>query len=191
MNPREMNEASEQISPVRPREVATAKRHRMMRRLTRQEGPALRSLFKTIVGHKVGRYLMCGVGTAGFNLVLLVLAIEGLSIETAVGRNLANLVCTELSVLFSFVVYKVLVWRDTRWRSRRLLFYQISAYHASVAVALVLRTLVAFPLLDLLGIKYTINLLIGIALAAVVNFIASDRIVFRMNRDPVASFGKP
>lgn len=143
------------------------------------EYPELRERIESLFNRKVSRYIACGAITASFNLGLLVLVIEGFGIETTLGRTVANFVCTEISVLFSFFVYKIFVWRDIRWAPRDLLAHQLPIYHASVATAFIVRTLIVFPLLDANGIHYTINLVIGIAISAVVNFLISDRFVFR------------
>lgn len=138
----------------------------------------MRTVMISLINRKVSRFVLCGAVTAGFNLALLVIVIEGLRIETGLGRSVANLACTEIAVLFSFFVYKIFVWRDARWTARELVTRQIPIYHASVATSFVVRTLAAFPLLDAVGVHYTLNLLIGIALGAAVNFLISDRFVF-------------
>ena len=92
---------------------------------------------------KLRRYQASGVSTAVFNVVLLIIVIEALHIETGLGRNIANLACTEVSVLFSFFIYKVFVWRNVCWSVKELILRQIPIYHASVAISFLLRTVVA------------------------------------------------
>lgn len=125
------------------------------------------------------RYLLCGALTAAFNLAVLALAIEGLGIETALGRSIANFAAIEISVIFSFFIYRAWVWNDPRARGRKSLFEQIMLYHFATGFIIALRGFVVFPALDWLGVQYGANTLVGIALGAFLNYFLSDRIIFK------------
>ncbi len=136
---------------------------------------AVAKLFK----NKVIRYLFFGGITALFNVVLLTVLIEVFNITTPLGRNIANLFALEISVLFSFWVYKMWVWTGIDWNWRTIMLKQIPLFHASMGVVIALRIFLLFPVLDWLGVQYIINTLIGIALGAVITYFWSDKIVFK------------
>ncbi|WP_013334399.1 GtrA family protein [Gloeothece verrucosa] len=124
------------------------------------------------------RYIVCGVITAIFNVVFIYILIETFKINTPVFRNIANLVAIEISLLFSFFVYKTWVWSSYKSSRKEILWKQIPRYHISCGVVVVSRIFLIFPILDWLKVNYQINTLIGIALGSVINYIISDKWVF-------------
>lgn len=131
------------------------------------------------VNKKVVRFLICGGITAVFNVIVLAALIEYLNIKTPLWRNIANIVAMEISVLFSFWIYKLWVWTRSGWHWRRTLFRQLSIYHASISVVIGLRSFIIFPILDWVGVQYMANTLVGIAIGSVLNYFCSDKIVFK------------
>ena len=129
--------------------------------------------------NKVIRYLFFGGITALFNVVLLALLFETFNITSSLGRNLANLLALEISVVFSFWVYRMWVWTGLDWNWRNIILKQIPLFHASMSVVIALRIFLLFPVLDWLGVQYIINTLIGIALGAILTYFWSDKIVFK------------
>jgi dolichol-phosphate mannosyltransferase len=125
------------------------------------------------------RYLICGVVTAAFNVLLIYSLIEILRLNTPVLRNIANVLSIEISLLFSFFVYKIWVWAGGTWKIKKVLLYQLPLYHVSAGISVLARTLILFPILDWLGVKYSINTLVGILVGAVINYKISDRVVFK------------
>ena len=124
---------------------------------------------------------MGGGIAAVFNLLLIYILIERLGLDTATLRNVANIIAIELSLIFSFFVYRIWVWPGGVWRVSSILFKQLPLYHLSAGTAILLRILIVFPLLDKLGVSYGINTLIGILVNAIINYIISDRLVFKDN----------
>ena len=127
---------------------------------------------------KVFRFLVCGGITAIFNVVLLVAFIKLLGIKTPFWRNLANIISIEISVIFSFFVYRSWVWSTQRSTLQEMVLRQIPIYHLSVAASFAGRSLLIFPVLDWLGIHYIVNTLIGIILGSIINYKINDRWVF-------------
>jgi putative flippase GtrA len=125
------------------------------------------------------RFIICGGITAAFNVILLEGLIKSLNIATALGRNLANVLAIEVSLIFSFWVYKLWVWSQSSWNWRTIIFREIILYHASMLFVISLRIFLIFPLLDWLGVKSIVNTLIGIALGSIISYFFSDRIVFK------------
>lgn len=142
--------------------------------------PKILRVFNRLWQRKVFRFLVCGVVTAVFNVLLLVVIIKAFEIKTPFLRNLANVFSIEVSLFFSFFVYRAWVWSTRRSSIREVVFQQMPLYHLSVATSIASRSFIVFPILDWLGVHYAINTLIGIVLGSLVNYRISDRLVFRV-----------
>ncbi len=127
---------------------------------------------------RVIKFLFGGGVAALVNLVLMALLIEHFDFSTPLLRSVANVIAIEISLLFSFVIYRIWVWPSGNWSARDLFLNQLPLYHLSAGVAVLLRALMIFPLLDYLGVSYGVNTLIGILLSASLNYVISDRLVF-------------
>jgi dolichol-phosphate mannosyltransferase len=136
-------------------------------------------MLKKLLKKQAFRYLICGAVTAVFNVLLIYIMIESLGLNTPVLRNIANVSSIEISLIFSFFVYKIWVWSGGSWTVKRVLLYQIPLYHISAGISVIARSLILFPILDWLGVNYSINTLIGIIVGAVLNYKISDKLVFR------------
>lgn len=134
---------------------------------------------KKLFSNRIFRFLICGIVTAVFNILLLAVLIESFKIGQPIWRNLANVVSIEISVLFSFFVYRTWVWSSQHWIARQIFRREVPLYHLSCAASIAARSFIVFPLLDWIGINYAINSLIGIAIGSGINYWISDRIVFK------------
>jgi putative flippase GtrA len=67
------------------------------------------SVFHRLWQSKVFRFLVCGVITAVFNVLLLIVIIQAFEIKTPFFRNLANVLSIEVSLVFSFFVLGLLM----------------------------------------------------------------------------------
>lgn len=128
---------------------------------------------------RVFKFLIGGGVAAALNLLLIYLMIERLGFNTPVLRNVANAVSIEISLLFSFFIYRIWVWPGGAWTVREVLWRQLPLYHLSAGTAVTARILFIFPFLDWLGINYGINTLIGVLVSASINYLISDRLVFQ------------
>lgn len=136
-------------------------------------------MVKKILKNRTFRFLICGALTAAFNILLIAFIIEFLKLEQPALRNIANIVSIEISLLFSFFVYRTWVWSLADWSLQEVLWRQIPLYHLSCGFAILTRSLILFPILDWLGVNYTINTLIGIVVGASFNYVVNDRWVFK------------
>lgn len=136
-------------------------------------------LIKKLWRQRVIKFLLGGGVAAVVNLILIFVLIEWLGFSTPMLRNVANIIAIELSLVFSFFVYRIWVWPGGVWRARSILLKQLPLYHLSAGAAVLLRILMVFPLLDKLGVDYKLNTLIGVLLSAVLNYLISDRLVFK------------
>lgn len=128
---------------------------------------------------RVFKFLLGGGVAAALNLLLIYLMIDRLGFNTPVLRNVANTVAIELSLLFSFFIYRIWVWPGGVWTVRAVLLKQLPLYHLSAGAAVIARIFIIFPLLDWLKINYVINTLVGVLVSASINYLISDKLVFK------------
>ena len=128
---------------------------------------------------KLIKFLIAGTATALVNILLIFFLVEVIGLNTPSLRNLANIIAIELSVLLTFLIYRLWVWPIKRFNLKEILLRQIPMFHMVAGLAISLRILILFPLLDYFGINYVINTLIGIAVGSVLNYLVSDRFIFR------------
>lgn len=134
---------------------------------------------RRLLRQRIFRFLIAGGVALAFNVLLISIMIELLRFNTPFLRNVANIVSIEISLLFSFFVYRIWVWPGGKWTVREVLQRQIPLYHLSAGAAVGTRIFIVFPMLDWLGIHYTINTLVGVLLGASLNYVISDRVVFK------------
>ena len=137
------------------------------------------SFIKKLLRQRAVKFLLGGGVAAFFNLMAIFILIEGLGLTTPLQRNIANIIAIELSLVFSFFIYRIWVWPGGVWRISEVLCKQLPLYHLSAGASVLLRIIVVFPLLDRLGVDYGINTLVGVLLSAVFNYLISDRLVFK------------
>ena len=136
-------------------------------------------MLKEISNSKVFKFLIGGGIAALSNLVLIFGFIEWLGFNTPILRNVANGLSIEFSLLASFFIYRIWVWPGGAWTVREVLWRQIPLYHISAGTAVVARIFLIFPTLDSLEVNYTINTLFGVLVSAALNYLISDRLVFK------------
>ena len=136
-------------------------------------------IFKKLLRQRIFKFLVGGGVSTAVNVLLIFAMIELLGLDTPALRNIANAASIELSLLFSFFVYRTWVWPGGTWTVREVLWRQIPLYHVSAGAAVIIRIFIVFPLLDWLGINYAINTVVGVLLGAGLNYVISDRLVFR------------
>ncbi|MEQ9672359.1 GtrA family protein [Coleofasciculus sp. G2-EDA-02] len=137
------------------------------------------SILRKVFQNKIVRFLFCGGITAAFNVILIYILIEGLGLNTPVLRNFANVLAIEVSLIFTFFVYKIWVWSGGTWRLRDVLGREIPLFHISSGIAISLRSFLIFPIVDWLGVHYVINTLMGILIGSILNYFACDKIIFK------------
>lgn len=128
---------------------------------------------------RVFKFLLGGGLAALVNLILIHWMIDRLGFNTAVLRNVANTIAIEISLLLSFFIYRVWVWPGGAWTVREVLLKQLPLYHLSAGAAVITRIFVIFPVLDWLRVNYAINTLVGVVVSASINYLISDKLVFK------------
>ena len=135
-----------------------------------------------IFSDKIFKFLIGGGITTCFNLALIFLLIDLWGWNTTLLHNLANAISIELSVLLSFFIYRLWIWNEELWEIKQVLFRQIPLFHVAAGSVVVARILVLFPLLDFFNINPEINTLFGGLFGAALNYLTSDRVVFKSDQ---------
>lgn len=136
-------------------------------------------MLNKLFSEKILKFLIGGGITTVFNLALIFLFIDYWGWHTTLLHNLANAISIELSVLLSFFIYRLWVWTEGEWNFKEVLFKQIPLFHVAAGTVVVARIFFLFPLLDFFSINPEINTLLGGLSGAILNYITSDRLVFK------------
>ena len=124
------------------------------------------------------KFLIVSGSAAGLNLLLLFLMVKYLGFSTLLGENAANAISMELSIIYNFFMSRAITWRDSPRERGRRLFIQIVKFHITIGITLLFR-LALFPILQQFGVFYLYNASIGIAIAAIFNFVIYDTRIFK------------
>ncbi|MGB5713761.1 MAG: GtrA family protein [Waterburya sp.] len=131
---------------------------------------------------KIFNFLVCGLITAAFNIAILYLLIELWNFKTPTLKNVANLAAIEISLVFTFFVYKKWVWSKSKWHLKKIFLREIPLFHMSALLTIISRSFILFPIIDWLGRHYILNTLIGIGLGSIVNYLACEKMVFKLDK---------
>ena len=137
--------------------------------------------FSSLLENKIVRFIITGTVGAFINLFFIFLLVSIFGMNTTFLENLANFFSLELSIIFSFIVNRNWTWYDTEREQGKGLFKQAFIFHLIVGGSILLRVIL-FPLLQLTGINYLINAIIGIGLGAIINFFLYDKYVFHKKK---------
>lgn len=136
-------------------------------------------MIKKLLESKVFKFLIGGGIAAAINLVLIFYLIDYFGFNTPFLRNIANVISIEVSLVASFFIYRTFVWTGGNWDIKEVLLRQLPLYHVSAGTAVIARIFLIFPILDWLKVSYVVNTLIGVLLSASINYLISDRFVFK------------
>jgi dolichol-phosphate mannosyltransferase len=140
---------------------------------------------------RVFKFLVGGGIAALFNLLLIYSLVEYLGLDTVWLRNISNVLSIEASLVLSFFIYREWVWEDAQPIGSGVLPRQLLLYHFSAGSAFATRALIIFPVLDVLGVHYVVNTIIGISVGAIINYTISNRLVFRYYTEGVEDMFPP
>lgn len=128
--------------------------------------------------NRIKRFLIAGLSAALVNLFFMVLLVEVFGFTTYLLKNAANILSIEISILYHFLVSRLWTWYDAPRKKGKNLLGQFISFHVVNITGMIIRV-IAFAVLETLGIFYILNVTIGICLAAVISFFLYDRIVFK------------
>jgi len=132
----------------------------------------------SLLSQRLFRFLVFGASAAALNVILMLGFVDGLGWNTTLLRNLANIVSVELSLVYSFIVYRLFVWRSADAEYQVPKTQQLFRYHGSAGTAIVTRWLLLFPLLDISGVHHVVNTIVGVGVSCLLNYALSSRFVF-------------
>lgn len=122
--------------------------------------------------------MLVGGSSTLLDLLVISLLVEGVGMQDYLGRNAANLIGMEVGTIWAFFLNRKWTWSEAPRRKGVALLRQFSLYHLSILAGVFVRILV-FASLGLIDAHYLLSACIAIALAAVVNFIFYEKVVFR------------
>jgi len=132
----------------------------------------------TLLSRRLFRFFVFGASAAARNVILMLGFVDGLGWNTTLLRNLANVVSVELSLLYSFIVYRLFVWQSADSDYQVPPTQQLFRYHASAGTAIVTRSFLLFPLFDICGVHHVANTIVGVGVSCLLNYALSSRFVF-------------
>jgi dolichol-phosphate mannosyltransferase len=127
---------------------------------------------------RIMRFLIVGSSAAAVNFLLITILIELLGFKTYLLKNIANILAIEMSTLYNFSVSRLWTWGDAPKKQGKSLIGQFVSYNLAALTGIAFRA-VLFPILEKIGVFYLFNVAIGIAMAATLDFILFDKLVFK------------
>ena len=130
------------------------------------------------LNERLKRFLIVGSSAAIVNFALMIFFVEALSFNTYVLKNIANAISIEVSVFYNFLLSRIWTWGDALKRQGKGLVTQFISFNLAALTGILVRIII-FAALDNLGVFYLINVFLGIGIAAIVDFILYDKLIFR------------
>ena len=151
-----------------------------MKRISILRPPTIKAVISYVSLRRltIGKFLIVSGSAVALNLLLLFLMVRYLGFSSRLGENVANAASMELSIIYNFFLSRAITWADRHKEYGKRLFIQMLKFHLTIGITIIFR-LALFPLLQLLGVSYLLNAAIGIAIAAVFNFVVYDTVIFK------------
>ena len=127
---------------------------------------------------RIKKFILVGGSAAVVNLGLMALLVELFGFEGYFFKNLANLISMETSILYAFICNRIWTWYDAPKKEGKKLVGQFFLFNLAVLAGVLVR-IGLFALFEFYGLFYLLNVTLGIGVAAILDFILYDKIVFR------------
>jgi dolichol-phosphate mannosyltransferase len=127
---------------------------------------------------RLKRFLLVGSSAFVVNAALMVFFVEVLGFVSPLLKNTANLIAMEISIFYNFLISRMWTWKDAPKQQQRRLAVQFIAFNFA-ALAGVLMRMVSFAAMENWQVYYLLNMTIGVAMAAVFDFVLYDRLIFK------------
>jgi len=131
---------------------------------------------------RIEKFFVTGLSAAVVNLLLMVLFVEVFHFKTYILKNIANVLAIFLSIIYNFILSRLLTWSEIPKKHGKFLLMQFVSFGLANMITMALRVVV-FAWLEKVGINYLLNVTIGIMLAAALSFILYDKLVFNEKMD--------
>jgi len=138
---------------------------------------------------RIRKFLVVGSSAVGVNFLVIIVLIELLGFKSYFLKNLANLLAIEISTLYNFSMSRLWTWKDAPRKQGKNLFGQFISFNLAALTGIGFR-IILFPILEKWGVFYLLNVAIGIGMAASVDFVLFDKLVFRRKGYRKKIFGK-
>ena len=123
--------------------------------------------------------MFIGIGAAGFAVQLSVL--QGLTAGLSVPPALATAVAVELALLHNFIWHERWTWADRTSSSRAAAWRRLLCFHGSNGIVSLTGNIVLTPIAAAAGLPVLLANALAVAACAAMNFVAADRLVFRVS----------
>jgi putative flippase GtrA len=132
---------------------------------------------------RIGKFLIVGFSAAFVNFLLITIFIELLAFRSYFLKNLANILAIEMSAIYNFSISRVWTWKDAPRKQGKSLVGQFIYFNLVLLAGIIIRVIL-FAVLEKWGLFYLLNVAIGIGIAACIDFILYDKLVFRRKEHP-------
>jgi len=132
---------------------------------------------------RIRKFLVVGTSAAIVNFLFISFFIEIMGFKSYFLKNLANILAIEMSAVYNFSISRLWTWRDAPKKQGKSLFAQFVSFNLALLAGIVIRV-IFFAVFEKWGIFYLLNVAIGIGIAAGIDFILYDKLVFRREESP-------
>ena len=132
---------------------------------------------------RISKFLIVGFSAAIVNFLLITFFIEIIGFKSYFLKNLANILAIEISAVYNFSISRLWTWKDAPRKQGKGLVAQFISFNLALLAGIVIRV-ISFAIFEKWGIFYLLNVAIGIGMAAGIDFILYDRLVFRRESHP-------
>jgi putative flippase GtrA len=127
---------------------------------------------------RVIRFCLAGGLGTGVNLAVMMLLVEGLHMHSFWLKGLANALAMGIGAIAVFFLHRAWTWEDATKRHGYALLRQFFLFAGSLTIGVGCR-IALFALFDYyIAIDYLVNVAIGIAGAAIIDYFLYARFVF-------------
>ena len=127
---------------------------------------------------RIRRFLIVGFSAAIVNFLIISFLIEILGFKSYFLKNLANILAIEISAIYNFFVSRLWTWKDAPRKRGKSLVLHFIFFNLALLTGITIRVIL-FAVLERWGIFYLLNVAFGIGIAASIDFILYDKLVFR------------
>jgi len=132
---------------------------------------------------RIRKFLIVGSSAAIVNFLMISFFIEIIGFKSYFLKNLSNILAIEISAVYNFSISRLWTWKDAPRKQGKSLVAQFISFNLALLAGIVIRV-ISFAVFEKLGIFYLLNVAIGIGMAAIIDFILYDRLVFRREGHP-------
>lgn len=133
---------------------------------------------------RIKRFLIVGFSAAIVNFLIISFFIEILGFESYFFKNLANILAIEISAIYNFSVSRLWTWKDAARKHGKSLVPHFISFNLALLAGIIIRVIL-FAVLEKWGTFYLLNVAFGIGIAASIDFILYDKLVFRRDGNQI------